>query len=73
LALVQDALGHSKPETTRIYAKVRNGRLVQAMTRRKQQPEEQLDPETVALAKALQELPEEQRAALANLIRPEAQ
>ena len=35
LALVQDALGHSKPETTRVYAKVRNGRLALAMARRK--------------------------------------
>jgi len=35
LALVQDALGHSKPETTRVYAKVRNGKLALAMARRK--------------------------------------
>ena len=67
LALVQDALGHSKPETTRVYAKVRNGQLAEAMTRRKP---ETLDAETVKLAKALQALPEEQRAALAELIRP---
>ena len=43
LALVQDALGHSDPETTRIYAKVRNGRLARAMTGRKEaaaEPEE---------------------------------
>ena len=35
LALVQDALGHAKPETTRVYAKVRNGRLARAMAHRK--------------------------------------
>ena len=33
LALVQEALGHKRPETTRIYAKVRNARLARAMTR----------------------------------------
>lgn len=69
LALVQDALGHASPETTRVYAKVRNGRLAAAMTRRKA---EVLDPETVKLAKALQALPEKQRAALAEAIMPEA-
>ena len=35
LALVQDALGHSKPETTRVYAKVRNSRLARAMAGRR--------------------------------------
>jgi len=49
-----------------VYAKVRNGRLAEAMTRRKAEP---LDAETVKLAKALQALPEEQRRALAKLIR----
>ena len=62
LALTQDALGHSKPETTRVYAKVRNGRLARAMTRRGREPE--VDTETLALAKALQALPEDARKAL---------
>jgi site-specific recombinase XerD len=31
LALVQDALGHSSPHTTRVYAQVRNGRLSDAI------------------------------------------
>lgn len=34
LALVQDALGHASPETTRVYARVRSGRLAAAMTKR---------------------------------------
>ena len=42
LALVQDALGHANPTNTRIYAKVRNGRLARAMTQRqgRGQPDE---------------------------------
>ena len=38
LALVQDALGHASPETTRVYAKVRDSHLAAAMTKRGQQP-----------------------------------
>ena len=33
LALVQDALGHSRPETTRVYAKVKNTTLARAMAK----------------------------------------
>lgn len=66
LALVQDALGHSKPETTRVYAKVRNGRLAMAMARREQKP--QVDAETLELAQKLQELDPEAREALAALL-----
>lgn len=45
LALVQDALGHSRPEDTRIYAKVHNKRLGRAMVHRKgQAPQEPTDP-----------------------------
>ncbi|MEN6544526.1 MAG: site-specific integrase [Armatimonadia bacterium] len=33
LALVQDALGHSRPETTRVYAKVKNSALARAMAK----------------------------------------
>ncbi|MFP3903290.1 MAG: tyrosine-type recombinase/integrase [Armatimonadota bacterium] len=71
LALVQDALGHSKPETTRVYAKVKNSRLARAMVNRQDQElKPDVDEETLELAKRLQELPEDQRAALAGLIKP---
>ncbi|MHB8993709.1 MAG: tyrosine-type recombinase/integrase [Armatimonadota bacterium] len=33
LALVQDALGHRRPETTRVYAKVKNSALMEAMAK----------------------------------------
>jgi hypothetical protein len=58
LALVQDALGHADPGTTRIYAKVRNSRLARAMTRRKQE-QSQLganDDEIAALKRQVAEL-----------------
>jgi len=64
LALVQDALGHRDPETTRVYAKVRNSRLARAMAKR-QSPAEPEDPAVDALAAALRNLPAEQRKALA--------
>ena len=67
LALVQDALGHARPETTRVYAKVANGALRDAMTGRNKREDrmaEDLDPETLALAKALQDLSPEQREAI---------
>ena len=68
LALVQDALGHADPETTRVYAKIANRRLREAMTGRNRLEQEtdaeDLDPETLALAKALQALDPEQKAAL---------
>jgi len=46
LALVQDALGHADPETTRIYAKVANTQLRDAMTgrnKREVEPEPAID------------------------------
>jgi site-specific recombinase XerD len=45
LALVQDALGHSRPETTRVYAKVKNTTLARAMA--KQEP---ADPTAARMA-----------------------
>jgi len=53
LALVQDALGHSSPETTRVYAKVRDARLAAAMTKRGQ-PD--LQEQIAAVQKQLDEL-----------------
>jgi site-specific recombinase XerD len=46
LALVQDALGHSRPETTRVYAKVKNTTLARAMAKQ-DQPE---DPKAAKVA-----------------------
>ncbi len=66
LALVQDALGHADPATTRVYARVRNARLAAAMTRRK--PDQAPDPEAQALAEKIAALAPEARAALAALL-----
>jgi len=71
LALVQDALGHADPGTTRIYAKVRNSRLARAMTGQKQpSPPEfaTVDPDVQALAHVLAKLSPEQRQALAAAV-----
>ena len=70
LALVQDALGHSDPETTRVYAKVRSSRLARAMTGRDQVQAEAaaVDPQVAALAQALAGLAPEQREALRALL-----
>jgi site-specific recombinase XerD len=66
LALVQDALGHSDPETTRVYAKVRNSRLARAMAGRTEPTSEPVaDPVVAALAAIL--TPEQRRALLAAL------
>jgi len=58
LALVQDALGHADPGTTRIYAKVRNSRLARAMTGRKQEEAatEANDDDVAALKRQVAEL-----------------
>ena len=58
LALVQDALGHSSPETTRVYAKVRNSRLARAITgrRKEQAPAKANQDEIEALRRQLAEL-----------------
>ena len=66
LALVQDALGHSSPDTTRVYAKVRNSRLARAMVGRKVEPEP--DPGAQALASRIAALTPEQREALKALL-----
>lgn len=50
LALVQDALGHSRPETTRVYAKVRNTTLARAMA--KQAPADPMATKRQALLAA---------------------
>lgn len=50
LALVQDALGHSRPETTRVYAKVKNTTLARAMA--KQQPTDRRARKVAALVEA---------------------
>jgi site-specific recombinase XerD len=42
LALVQDALGHSSPETTRVYARVRSSRLARAMVGEEGEQEEEV-------------------------------
>jgi site-specific recombinase XerD len=63
LALVQDALGHRSPDTTRVYAKVRNSRLARAMVGRRAEPA----PDRQALAEkvaALEAQLAELRAAL---------
>ena len=52
LALVQDALGHRDPKTTRVYARVRNARLKEAMTRKR-------DEQAAQLVQALRDLPAE--------------
>ena len=74
LALVQDALGHSNPQTTRVYPKVRNGRLAAAMMGRKR-PKPADGPATHApdpvVAQALQafaNLTPKQRAELMALV-----
>jgi len=72
LALVQDALGHSRPETTRVYAKMTNADLARAMTRPRSQPEpppaQDADAEAQALARKIAALTPEQRAALRALL-----
>jgi site-specific recombinase XerD len=62
LAMVQDALGHRDPRTTRIYAKVRNSSLARAMARRKQlaQPDRQALTDRLAdLQRQIAELQEQ--------------
>lgn len=49
LALVQDALGHSRPETTRVYAKVKNTTLARAMAKQEQQPADRRAAKVAAL------------------------
>jgi site-specific recombinase XerD len=66
LALVQDALGHSSPDTTRVYAKVRNSRLARAMVGRRPEPEPDADAED--LAARIAKLAPEQREALKALL-----
>ena len=69
LALVQDALGHSDPETTRIYAKTVNSDLARALTRNDQQPEPApAGPEALALAAKIAAMTPEQRQALTALL-----
>jgi integrase/recombinase XerC len=65
LALVQDMLGHARPETTRVYAKIANEDLRAAMTR---EPKPAADPEAVALAAKIVAMSPEQRAALRALL-----
>ena len=65
LALVQDMLGHARPETTRVYAKVANEDLRAAMTR---EPKPEPDPEADALAARIAAMSPEQRAALRALL-----
>lgn len=48
LALVQDALGHSRPETTRVYAKVKNTALARAMAKQNQ-PSDQREVKVATL------------------------
>jgi site-specific recombinase XerD len=68
LALVQDALGHRDPETTRVYAKVRNSRLARAMAKRGVPAEEPEEPAVDALAAALKAMPAAARRALAKAL-----
>jgi integrase/recombinase XerC len=72
LALVQDALGHADPATTRIYAQVRNARLAAAMTRRKPAEEKAeeapADAEARALAAKILALDPQARAVLADIL-----
>lgn len=65
LALVQDMLGHARPETTRVYAKVANSDLRAAMTG-ENDPEP--DPEADALAAKIVALSPEAREALRALL-----
>lgn len=65
LALVQDMLGHARPETTRVYAKVANSDLRAAMTR---EPKPEPDPEADALAAKIKALSPEQRETLKALL-----
>lgn len=74
LALVQDALGHKDPKTTRVYARVRNGRLAAAMTgrhKREAEPEPATEAEDLA-AQVLGALPAEVREAMARRLTEEA-
>ena len=70
LALVQDSLGHASPDTTRVYARVRNTRLARAMTRRKEpEPEPEEEPD---LAGVFATLTPEQKRALGQALLKEA-
>ena len=68
LALVQEALGHRDPKTTRIYARVRNSRLAAAMTRRRRDEEQKREKAEEVAAKLLEQLPDEVRQALAEIV-----
>jgi site-specific recombinase XerD len=66
LALVQDMLGHARPETTRVYAKIANEDLREAMTG--ETGRTPADPEADELAAKIMALNPEARAALKAIL-----